>query len=124
MSWVKLCGTCPLTYHVGSTPPMVEEEDFDLYPPEIEAYRKNNWDMGYRWMSSGEMDAKIKRFPKPYFLPIMNLGRETPGGRWRMGSWDGGEPLKCDRIAEIKKLRPDGTFLRIQKRIEVVKGHV
>ena len=59
-----------------------------------------------------------------YFLPILNLGKEYPGGPNKVSPWDGGWIVECDRITDIHKLRPRAGYTRDQMRIEYVKRWV
>ena len=104
--------------------PIVEEEDTELYPPEKEAYRSTNWKDACLWTASLAMFEKVAYNVTPYFIPILNLGKYTPDGPWKLSVWDGGELVECDRIADILKLKPRNGCTRDQMRIEYVKGWV
>ncbi|XP_074336039.1 protein FAR1-RELATED SEQUENCE 5-like [Apium graveolens] len=48
--------------------------------------------------------------------------RESPDGPWRLSEWGGGKLVECDRIADIRKLKPREGATRDQVRIKHVKG--
>lgn len=110
--------------YISESPPVVEEEEINLYPPEEEAYRQNNWNEACRWMGTQERYELVEYNPTPYFLPILNLGNNTPDGRFKISGWGGGDLVQCDRIADILNLRPREGCNRDQMRIEYVKGWV
>ena len=105
-------------------PPQLEEEDTELYPPEEAAYRSRNWTEACQWCASDNMFERVAYNLTPYFLPILNLGKDYPDGPNKVSLWDGGDIVTCDRIADIMKLRPRPGCTRDQMRIEYVKGWV
>ena len=87
-------------------PPQSEEEDTELYPPKEEAYRSRNWTEACQWCASENMFERVAYNLTPYFLPLLNLGKDYPSGPNKVSSWDGGDIVSCARIADILKLRP------------------
>ena len=103
--------------------PIVEEEDVDLYPPEEMTYRSTNWKDACLWTASESMFEKVAYNVTPYFLPILNLGKDIEG-KWRLSDWDGDDVVECDNIRDIFKLSPREGCTRDQMRVEYVKGWV
>lgn len=64
-------------------------------------------------MTSGDMEAKVGQCPTPSFVPIINFGRKDPNDYFL---------VPCERIVDIKKLRPQRNKTQNQMRVEFVKG--
>ncbi|KAL1815586.1 hypothetical protein ACET3Z_018160 [Daucus carota] len=107
--------------------PVVEEEDFNLYPMEEEIERERRWSEACGWIASGEMEAKARRCPPPYFIHIRLLGVDAldKDNRFVLHHWDGGQLVNCDRITQINNLSPRKTHYQMEQfRIAYVKGLV
>ena len=91
---------------IGSPPPLVEEEDFNLEPLEIEELKESLWSEACDFVSSGEAELKASMYHQPMSY---------------IKSWDHGTK-NCEWISEICKLEPPGK--QCKHRVRFVKGFI
>ncbi|KAK1379595.1 hypothetical protein POM88_026339 [Heracleum sosnowskyi] len=94
----------PSNVRNGSPPPLVEEEDFCLEPPEVEELKARLWSEACNFISSGQAEWKVSIYHLSYKYP-----------------WDHGTK-NCEWISDIGKLEPSGK--QCKHRVRFVKGFV